>query len=477
MYGLFYCVVALALTAFAFEANGRSDVDLLVPMELLARSLAWSLPMLPLLAGRDLVYSLSSRFFDRDPESSQCDGTFIAVLLDSSDIFVGDVWWVHCGDALDRHQGLWRRGHVAEKTEDGFDVQLELPATKEEFHMSVRHSLGSDAGTLSMSSLHGVMIEKRGEGRRISGKVDLLTAHIPQPPLLMDWKDVFVNARTRLRCVEWSKLTPEILQRASVNRVEVHHLSRPVRRGEHIDFFVSHSWFDDEAAKFAQLAMVAGEFRARKKRDPVFWLDAACVDPHNDQDELRSLPVSLRASKRMLILCGDTFAKRLWAIWELFTLYTFCKVDFLDRLVLRSLDGETCDLGNRLQRFRIAQARCVDPNDERRVRNVIRELGDSRFNSRIQALGEALAACEIPTSIFGRLHAQTTTSVGQTEAEDDAGAESLPSSITATTRSRRSIDPSDLWGDDESVLAPSGCIQSPIPAIQEDAVPPPGLQE
>lgn len=37
-------------------------------------------------------------------------------------------------------------------------------------------------------------------------------------------------------------------------------LSRPVRKGETIDFFVSHSWSDNPARKWRALQVVADEF-------------------------------------------------------------------------------------------------------------------------------------------------------------------------------------------------------------------------
>ena len=40
-------------------------------------------------------------------------------------------------------------------------------------------------------------------------------------------------------------------------------LSRPVRKGETIDFFVSHSWSDNPARKWRALQVVADEFFRR----------------------------------------------------------------------------------------------------------------------------------------------------------------------------------------------------------------------
>jgi hypothetical protein len=58
-----------------------------------------------------------------------------------------------------------------------------------------------------------------------------------------------------------------------------------------IDFFISHSWSDDAALKYAKLVEVNRDFEAVNGRAATFWLDKVCIDQDNIQDALRCLPV------------------------------------------------------------------------------------------------------------------------------------------------------------------------------------------
>ena len=52
------------------------------------------------------------------------------------------------------------------------------------------------------------------------------------------------------------------------------------------------------------------------------------------------LPVNVMAAKKMLVLCGPTYPKRLWCAWELFTLFSFSnRQQALDRVELIPLDA------------------------------------------------------------------------------------------------------------------------------------------
>ena len=63
----------------------------------------------------------------------------------------------------------------------------------------------------------------------------------------------------------------------------------------------------------------------------------------------------------------------------------------MERIVLMPIDGSTPEAAAaRLQTFDVKRTRCYDPNEERRLKDVIMALGDERFNSRIHALGGKL---------------------------------------------------------------------------------------
>ena len=95
------------------------------------------------------------------------------------------------------------------------------------------------------------------------------------------------------RCIDSANITHELM---STNRshpatmvlpdgsigpcTDLFQLSRPVKPGECIDFFMSHSWHDDAEAKLEALETVVSEFFRVHKRYPTFWLDK--VNWHDD---------------------------------------------------------------------------------------------------------------------------------------------------------------------------------------------------
>merc|ERR1712137_503168 len=100
-------------------------------------------------------------------------------------------------------------------------------------------------------------------------------------------------------------------------------MSRLVSAGEAVDFFMSHSWHDDVDAKREALCGLAAVFAQQLRREPTFWLDKVCIDQTNLADGLRVLPINVMQCHKMLVLCGETYARRLWCLWELFTLLAF----------------------------------------------------------------------------------------------------------------------------------------------------------
>merc|ERR1712039_223171 len=116
-------------------------------------------------------------------------------------------------------------------------------------------------------------------------------------------------------------------------------MSRFLEPGEQIDFFLSHSWHDDADLKWVALEEYVHRFHHKRGRPPTFWLDKVCIDQTNIGDALRVLPVYVMACKRMLVLCGDTYLRRLWCAWELCTLFSFSSDDdVMERIEFVPLD-------------------------------------------------------------------------------------------------------------------------------------------
>lgn len=283
------------------------------------------------------------------------DNDFVSALATGTPVVVGQVWWVPLlpgyseatAQPSAHRQHQWHAGRVVEVQPDAFVV------LKDE----VRH----------------VVMSK-------------------QVPL----RDVVGNAESKLRCVEWTRMRPDLLdlpERDAQRGDAEARVSRPVPSGASISFFISHSWHDSTEAKFSAVNRVAADFDEQHGRPATFWLDGPCLDPELTRDALRLLPLHVLACERLLILCGRTYPGRLSCIWELFVLLAFVKMDqVMDRLHLILLEGDCShDVAMQLCFSSIAEARCEDPNEEARLRHTVVSVGEARFNARIKMLSDTLA--------------------------------------------------------------------------------------
>ena len=112
-------------------------------------------------------------------------------------------------------------------------------------------------------------------------------------------------------------------------------LSEPCGPGE-IDYFISHSWKDDAALKYAQLESLAKRFQEANGREGTFWFDKVCINQRDISEDLKCLPIFVMACDRLLILYGSTYLARLWCIWEL---YVFFPTSVDSHRVQRSRSG------------------------------------------------------------------------------------------------------------------------------------------
>ena len=221
---------------------------------------------------------------------------------------------------------------------------------------------------------------------------------------------LLAQAQRSLRCIDWQDITLALLTDSRGSR-QTFELSRPVDYGEKIDFFMSHSWHDNPKVKFDALTIFVKEFVAKHGRSPTIWLDKVCIDQDNISDGLKVLPVNVMACNKMLVLCGDTYVQRLWCAWELFTLFSFqgheqalAKVELIPLLkphesmgkgarMLKSAEDtqkESEDFVlNQLLHFNVQKAKTYDPNEEGKLRDVIRACGEAKFNTNIRHMAKA----------------------------------------------------------------------------------------
>ena len=84
--------------------------------------------------------------------------------------------------------------------------------------------------------------------------------------------ELLQKGKARLRRVPWQNLTLDVLKSNQSTNTDVQTLSEPCDMSE-IDYFISHSWSDDPAEKYAALQEVSEGFYEHHWRYPTFWLD------------------------------------------------------------------------------------------------------------------------------------------------------------------------------------------------------------
>lgn len=215
--------------------------------------------------------------------------------------------------------------------------------------------------------------------------------------------------------MEWRDITLDLLAQSKGDDCTFSR-SRPLKKGERIDAFVSHSWHDNHEDKYEQLKKFAEEFeRTHEGRSPTFWLDKTCLEQSCISDSLRMLPVNVMACDAILVCHGPTYTRRLWCVLELFCVFAFASDarTAAGRVVVQcncnhpgrveggksnlssssnfSLGGSSKeDVASQLQCFEARHAHCFDPNEEAKLRQVIAATGEEQFNNHIRELGAQL---------------------------------------------------------------------------------------
>jgi len=201
----------------------------------------------------------------------------------------------------------------------------------------------------------------------------LVTAKSPE--------EILKAGEQRLRRVPWENLSLEVLLSNKGTPEEVERLSEACQVGD-IDFFISHSWSDDPAQKYAVLKELAEDFYKKCKRYPFFWLDKLCINQLSISEDLECLPVFVMACKKMLILGGLTYSTRLWCVWEMYVLFSMN--DDVQKLQMLTV-GDT-PAREQLQNFSLASAHCWSAEDEAMLRSVIGDSGVEGFEDTIHQI-------------------------------------------------------------------------------------------
>jgi len=146
------------------------------------------------------------------------------------------------------------------------------------------------------------------------------------------------------------------------------------------------------------LRKFAKEFHDDHGRYPTFWLDKVCIDQSNPDDAIAVLPINIGACKSLLILMSPTYLSRLWCVWELLTLFTFCNKEIaLQRLHILPVCEEK-ELGGLLSQFDAFDwnnAHCFAPNEEFKMRQIMNNIGIERLASSMKEIKSILESQQL----------------------------------------------------------------------------------
>lgn len=318
-------------------------------------------PLMLFVLGRHRWFSFAARRFNRSSRRTLKGAAFISQLFDSMRVDVGEEWWC-LREVRDEsfpegdHRHHFRKGVVVSVRNTRFTV--EFPTSTE-------------------------------------GKPNIVS--FPAAGRSSPTEELIEHARGQLRCMSWEHFSLELLSSgpicgsgcAELAENRMLQSSRPLLPDERIDFFLSHCWYDDAAAKYEALRNLVDRFKLRHGRNPTFWFDKTCLDQRCIADGLRVLPLTVMSCDHLVMLFTTQYTRRLWCVWELFTILAFFPPEeALDKIVHVPISAENDGCAyEALSNFQAGDAKCFDPNDENRLRKVITALGEESFNSRIRQLG------------------------------------------------------------------------------------------
>jgi len=394
--------------------------------------------------GHDKCFTLLVRYFEYDVHRLQEDGAFLAALIMNSRVFdtKNNVYWfyrsgsegqsyiknkllmIECSNDSKRspcettdliNRAFWIKGQIQDPHNlrdndcNSFTVSFDY-ADDMNLDWTARYNnldLTFDYKTDNVSSI------EFGFQNWVQQNFDLSKACIVDTESLrviisveihksnLTGNDLLVIAKSNLRSFRWEKFTDDLLlsspRELSSNeeKLRIYNLSEHItvtRRIDKIDYFVSHSWEDSGENKCEVLRKFSEDFNSRHGRYPTFWLDKVCIDQMNPTNGIATLPINIGSCQSMLVLMSSSYMKRLWCVWELLTLFTFCNKELaLERikiLSVKSKDNVEVDILEELENFDINNAHCFDPNEELKLRKIISMIGIERLKRCVNDLAE-----------------------------------------------------------------------------------------
>eukprot|EP00966_Prymnesium_polylepis_P107388 2486108-Prymnesium_polylepis.1 len=136
-----------------------------------------------------------------------------------------------------------------------------------------------------------------------------------------------------------------------------------------VDAFLSHSWHDDPAEKWKALQGWAAAFRHANARQPLLWVDKACVNQQDIASSITMLPIYLSGCRRLLVIAGPTYVSRVWCMMELFT---WVKMGGdMHRVTIIPISADNASLAQQFREFDVRHAQCFTPEEKDALTKII----------------------------------------------------------------------------------------------------------
>lgn len=171
-------------------------------------------------------------------------------------------------------------------------------------------------------------------------------------------------------------------------------------------------WHDDPAAKFEALQAWRADFKAAHKREPTIWLDKFCIHADAVADTLPLLPVFLAGCSTFVILCGDTYMRRLWCAAELYIFFTMGGVPAQVSLHLFGASSAAA-----LEAFEVRDATCQSRQDLERLVTMV-EAGPGGLDGFNDVVRNALATLSKQSTTRSSVTSTSRASTGTTGSRD-----------------------------------------------------------
>jgi len=404
-----------------------------------------------MIIGKDEFFSLMARSFELNISRLQKDGALLAELASQANIntAVGDYRFVHrlkedpkCKNSFDQHaidRTKWLKGEIisnrpSEKGvelcvrcsyDDDMDSQWYCKFTDDKLHTYRNNSVNISPAKVSFDQWVEANFDTTKNNVEVvkDDKIVLITEEIESSN--QSAKQMLIWARGNLRSFSFANFTDKLLESSPRELVTnedkewAYNLSQAVERISYsnscdkvlgrdsdeyaikkINFFISHSWVNDPAIKKIKIKKLK-EFSAKYKTahnvEPTYWFDKTCIDQKNPKNALLSLPINIGACEKMLILLDKTYLQRLWCLWELYTIFSFCNKELavlrVEVLIIEDDEKNSESVKNTIQEFKnfdINNCHCYGPDEEMKLRCIIHEVGIERLKHGITTMASIL---------------------------------------------------------------------------------------